>query len=206
MADFEYLAGVLDDALDDGLGEDDTYLEGDEDDDLGAVRRGRPRGRRPGRGLARRRAASTGQPSRGQLLARRILRGAPGTPMPGERRLPLGFPIAVFTATSGTLLSRVTRPQIPISGQRLVIVVARSGATATGLITVTDLKIGQRSQLGSADPIPAEAFSPDAVGVALDLDPAQPGIDITISFANTLAPTAPDTISVSAMLVNPSVA
>lgn len=203
MANFDYLAGVLDDALDE-VGDEDTYLEGDEDDDLGAVRRGRPRRRRGGGGLMRRARAAA--PTRGQLLAQRILRGAPGTPIPGERRLPLGFPIAVFTATSGTALTRVTRPQIPISGQRLVVVVARSGATATGLITITDLKIGQRSQLGSADPIPAEAFAPDAVGVALDLDPAQPGIDITVFFQNSLAPTAPDTISVSSMLVNPSVA
>jgi hypothetical protein len=74
-------------------------------------------------------------------------------------------------------------------------------------VTVTDLKIGQRSQLGSADPIPAEGFSPDAVGVALDLDPAQPGIDVTIFYVLTgIALVGTDTISVSAMLVNPSVA
>lgn|SRR6185503_16766991 len=183
-----YLMGALDDAL----GE---YLEGGED--LGyeeAIGRGRRR-RRP---LRRRLNAA-------QALASRLVPPVPGVPPPGVRRLPLGFPVAIFAAASGLALIRTTRPQIPMAGARLVVVVTRAGASATGLVTITDIKVGQRSQLGSVDPIPAEAFAPNAFGVALDLDPAQPGIDISLAFAITAAPAMTDTVNVAAALINPSV-
>jgi|GEM_PF-5254141 len=188
------------------LGDDDDemiILDGDdefddEDDELGFRRRGFPIMRSRGRRMARRRGGRVYRMPSGQRYRRRPVREVqrvttsrtPGSPPKGAKVYPLGFPTVTFTATSGTVLIAESRPQLAVRPNRLIITVARSGPGSTGLVTLNQLIVGQRNQLVSADPIAAEAFAPDSFQTVLSLDPAQPGIDITLQFAISTLPDA----------------
>lgn len=130
-----------------------------------------------------------------------------GVQQRGLRDLYLGWALFVFTATSGTVLTQLTRPQRPFAPRRLVIDIVRAGATATGLITISNLQVGDRPQsIGEAgSQVPAAAFGPGAFQTVLNLDRADPGVSIGLSLQTSLAPTAPDTITVAAMLIGHSV-
>lgn len=167
------------------LGAIDDYL-GD-DDELGAVA---PRMFRRG-----------GLPAKARQAKRVLAQPMPGVPRPGPRLEPLGFPAFAFTAASGTAISQVTRPQKPFKGGRLVIDIARTGATATGLITVTSMLIGARPVLVNSNPIGAGAFAATAFGVELNLDEAPAALDITLVLATSVAPGGADKIDVAATLL-----
>ena len=184
------------------LGDDDVdddemiFLDGDDEEELG-FRRGMPILQRAARRTMSRRGGSRvyRMPS-GQRYRRRPVREVrrvitsptPGTPPKSAKVYPLGFPTVSFTATSGPVLIAESRPQLAVRPNRLIITVARSGPGATGLVTLNQLIVGQRNQLVSADPIAAEAFAPDSFQTVLSLDPAQPGIDITLQFAISVLP------------------
>lgn len=153
--------------------------------DVGAPRRRRGGGR-GGRGV--------------QLPYHRLVPRVPGVPGPGLRLQPLGWPVFSFTATSGNVLTQITRPQRPFKGKRLVLDIARTGATSTGLITVTQLLVGTDNQFVASNPIGAAAFAANAFDVNLELAPATTAIDITLQLAIGLVPTAPDNVQVSGTL------
>jgi hypothetical protein len=166
--------------MDDALGADDVLGADDilgDDDMLGA--------RRSGRGGWR----------------ARLRRGAPGAPPPSEMMMPLGLGQVVFTSSSPTTQTLTASPQLAFRAERLVLTVARSGGAAAIGVSVRDLRIGQRSQLVSAQSIPAEAFSPSAFGVRLALDPAAPGLTITLDVAVSAAPGGTDTVTVIGALI-----
>lgn len=140
-----------------------------------------------------------------QLPYRRLVPQVPGAPAIGLRLQPMGLGNVIFTATSGVSLPVSSRPQRPFKGKRLVVSVARSGATATGLITVTSLDIGTNNQFVSAAPIGADAFAPGAFDTNLELAACSTALDITVVFATSLAPTAPDTIAVNATLIGEAI-
>lgn len=185
----EYLAGI------------DEYLA---DDDMGARRRSPRRSRRSrgGGGLRRAPLPNAGATPTRQQAAAALTSYAPGIPQGGPRVEPLGFAVFAFTATSGLTLVQTARPQKPFKGSRVVIDIARTGASATGLVSIADLSIGTRPVLvNRAQPIPAGAFAPTAFGIELMMDDAGPGIDITLQLVISAAPTTVDTVVVGATIL-----
>lgn len=104
------------------------------------------------------------------------------------RRFPLGLS-GQFTVTSTGTLDQIIQanPQIPFRGERLTlpsvmgVARAQNGATfgstsqtvTASDFVVTDVKIGNRSQLVAAGGIPGQVFAESGFGVALRLDTAQ---------------------------------
>ena len=165
------------------------------DDDLGSLEVGI-------RNPFRRRRRSGG--GRG-VPRRELIPGTPGVPMPGVRLQPLGLGATAFTAASGTILALTAQPQRPFKGQRLVVDITRTGASATGLVTITRLDVGTSNQLVASSALSAAAFAPTAFDVNLQLDPATPGITITVQFAISAAPAGADRVDIGATILGTSV-
>lgn len=169
------------------------YDLGDDDDvgammDVGAARRNLQIGRR--------------RQTPAQLRGRPVLMSAfPGAPPVAEKQIPLGFGNQTFSSTSGTTLTFTARPQAVFRGRRLVIDLARTGASATGLVTLTQFLIGTRNQLVGTLGIPVTTFAGTAFGVDMALDPAQPGLDVTIVLVISAAPTTTDTVVAGAAII-----
>jgi len=148
------------------------------------------------------RAVRRGAPPIRAIAQRQLMTPMPGVPKAGPRLEPVGFPAFAFVVAGATTIAQTTRPQKPFKGSRLVIDIARTGATATGLITVVSLKIGARDVLINANPIGAGTFAANAFGVELMMDEATPGIDIVLTLATSAAPTAAgDRIDIAATIV-----
>ena len=147
-------------------------------------------------------------PSRGGLArarwAQQLRAGAPGAPAISEMMLPLGLGTAVFTNTGATTITLTAAPQLAYRGERLILVVNRSSGALAEAVTITDVKVGQRSQLVSSAALPAEAFAPNAFGVRLAIDPCAPGILITVTLTVSAAPGAGETIAVSGTILGRS--
>lgn len=190
-ADAPYLLGEDDDL--EGLGYDDLGYDdlGFDEEELGAVIR----------------AARSGGMSRAMMRKIRALKPSkfPGSPPRALRTWPLPFPVANFVNAGPTSIQLTARPQRVFKGKRLVLDIARSGATSTGLVTVSEISVGAVDQRIAINPLPAGAFAPNAVRVGLNLDPAEPGIEVTIEV--TLGAPAlgvGDTVDVSPMLLGTS--
>lgn len=168
-----------------------------DDDDVGAMMDvGAVMVRRPVRGVA-----SRVRQSPANLRARPALMSAfPGAPPVAEKDIPLGFGNQSFSSTSGTTLTFTARPQAVFRGRRLVIDLTRTGSP-TGLVTLTSLLIGTRNQLVGTLGIPVTTFAGTAFGVDMMLDPAAPGIDITITLVTSAAPTTTDLITCGAAII-----
>lgn len=150
-------------------------------------------------GSVARRARPRQRPGGGMPL-RYVQPSVPGVAQRGARHQPLGMGSVIFNATSATALNMTVQPQRPFRGNRLVIQAARTGATATGLLTLTNFFIGSDNQLVGTGPLPAEAFAPNAFDVWLDLSPASTSINITITIAISALPGGTDTVAVSACI------
>jgi hypothetical protein len=87
--------------------------------------------------------------------------------------------VSVAAGSTATLTTTVQRP---IQGDRLVLV---SNATTPTEITVTDVKVGVRSQLNSTAGAPIQAFQPDSVRAEFHQDPAGTGVDYSVELANS---------------------
>jgi hypothetical protein len=161
------------------------------DYDLGAF--GFRRKKRPARGAVSR------------VPARRLIPSTPGVPNRGLGEQPLGLGASAFTAASGTLLTLSASPQRPFRGRRLVVDITRTGASATGLVTITRLDVGADNQLPGSGAIGAGTFAATAFGVDLDLDPATPGVTVTAQFNISAAPAMADRVDFSATLIGQSV-
>lgn len=171
----------------------------DDVDDIGSLEIGARRRKRARKQRARAMARRGGYAG-GGVPGRRLIPRVPGVPMPGARLQPLGFGASAFTAASGLILTLQAQPQRPYKGQRLVVDITRTGASATGLVTVTRLDIGTTNQLVSSGALSAAAFAPTAFDVNLQLDPATPGIIITVQFAISAAPAMADRVDFSATM------
>jgi hypothetical protein len=127
--------------------------------------------------------------------------GAPGAPPVSEKMYTLAFNSVVFNNSSGNALTATSRPQLAVRPERPVVIVTRSlGAGGIG-VSISDIKVGQRSQLANSGEIPAEMFAPTAFGVRQAYDPCGPGIDVSIFYATTATPAAGETITVLSSLV-----
>ena len=156
-----------------------------------------------GRRRFRRRRSRSAAPRR--MPGRRLIPRIPGVPMPGARLQPLGIGSSAFTLTSGTVLSLTARPQRPFKGQRLVVDISRTGATATGLVTITRLDVGTANQLVSSGSLIAGAFAATAFDVNLQLDPATPGIDVTVQFNISVAPAGTDRVDFGGVILGTTI-
>ena len=149
-----------------------------------------------------RRQASPGYASR---IRRRALKAAkialvpaiPGAPGNAIRGFALGFPIASFVSGGPTTVTVTAAPQLAFKGARLVTSVSRTGATSTGLVTISTFLIGQRDQRVSGAALLAEAYAPGAFQTVMALDQATPGIIITLAFTLT----GPALVGADAVLV-----
>lgn len=164
----------------------------------------RRRRKAPARRAAARAPSAARMPTRA-VPAARLLPQIPGVPARGLGEQPLGFGATAFTATSGTLLTLTASPQRPFRGRRLIIDITRTGASATGLVTVTRLDVGVDNQLPGSGSIAAASFAANAVGVNLDLDPATPGVNVTLQLNISAAPTMTDRVDVAATLIGETV-
>ena len=212
------LAGIEDELAacgyeDDELGEGDAILD-DDGLEVGAfglpsfLRRRRVPARRRGRAPVRRNALIRRRASimaNKRAYINKIQPAIPGVPKAGARNFPLGFGTATFINGGVTQFNLVANPQRPFKGARLVIDVRRSALALAELVTVTSLNIGQNNQLVSSAALPAEAFRPDGFDTVLSLDPATPGIDITLGIAISAAPAAGESVAVSAMIIGDTI-
>lgn len=145
-----------------------------------------------------------GQPYGGIPMAR-IMPSIPGAPAIGVKLQPLGFNVVTFTATSGTALPATTRPQKPFKGRRLVCDIARTGTSATGLVTITSLTIGVNNQFVSTGAVGAGAFAATAFDVNVELSACSSALDITVNYQISAAPTMTDTVAISTTLFGETV-
>ena len=143
-------------------------------------------------------------PQRG-YPARRMIPQIPGAPAVGIRLQPLGFPTVAFTSTSGTALTATTRPQRPFKAKRLVVDIARTGVTSTGLVTITTLNIGTNNQFVSSGPIGAAAFAANAVDVNMELAACTTALDVSVSYAISAAPTTTDRVDIATTMFGEAV-
>jgi hypothetical protein len=118
----------------------------------------------------------------------------PGVPDRGGRVQPLGFENGAFTSAGPAVVTVRARPQRPIRGGRLVADFTRSGATATGLLTLVQLVVATDGQLLSGDPISFAALSPNAFGVGVNLSPAAVGNEIFATVAISALPAMTDRV------------
>jgi len=157
-------------------------------DDIGAAPRRRRGGMRRG----------------GNPLVRRMAQVAPDAGQVGLDQV-MPFPNGSFTSLV-TSLNLTAQPQRKFQLSRLVIDTARIGATATGLVQVTNLVVGAEPQFVNTGAVPQSMFGATAVGIHLRANAARPGVTVTLSLSLTGGLTAPDTIVVSAAAVGPALA
>lgn len=179
--EYEYMLGAL--SEDDGLGYDPSA------EYLGAPIRARRAVRRGG-------LASYAK----QLAPTKFV----GSPPRGARQWPLGFPVASFVNAGPTTIQVQTEPQRVFKGQRLIIAVARSAAGVGGIITLDQVLVGAVDQRISGDPLPVEMFQPDATFAIMDLDPAQPGIQIRLQYTIGTALGVGETVDIATGLLGES--
>ena len=123
----------------------------------------------------------------------------------GAKRQVLGFGAHTFAAGGATTATLTARPQVPFRVSRLVVQVTRTVGAAGIAVAINNVFVGTKSQFAGADSIPAEAFSFNAVGVALLGDSAQPGIDINVQFSVSAAPAGADTVIVQPVIFGDAV-
>lgn len=131
-------------------------------------------------------------PMQGSRRAQRraLVPNIPGVPQNARRRQPLGGGTVTFSNTSGTSLTATIRPQKPYLIRRVITSIARTGASSTGLVSITRFAIGANDQLVQAASFPADLWSAASADVDVVFDPASVGQDIVVQFAISAAPTA----------------
>lgn len=176
-------------------------LEGLSSEELGARHRAQGRAH-TGQYVQQRRPQQVGVQ---QMPLSNLVSAIPGAPARALRKVPLPLGSVAFTATSGTSLQFTARTQRPYKGTRLVFVPARTGASATGLLSLTEIKVGQDVQPAADGAMPLEAFGPQVWDADLDLTPLTPGIDIKITAAISAAPAGADRVDVGGVMFGYSV-
>lgn len=182
-------------------------LDGEEDDDEELMGR-RVRFGRVARARMRAGGRQISARKRTLIRARKALVPAiPGAPGNALRGFALGFPIASFVSGGPTTIEVQASPQLAFKGARLVVVVSRSGATSTGLVTISTFLVGQRDQRVSGGALLAEAYAPNAFQTVMALDQATPGIDIRLGFTLTgPALVGADTVLAGSQIIGATIA
>lgn len=113
------------------------------------------------------------------------------------KTLPLGIGTVSFGAATGTSLSVEVEPQRGYTPKRLVAAISRTGASATGLVKLTSLMIGDVQQLPASNGVPIEMFDTQATDAELDLTPCTPGQKVSLTLTISAAPAGADTVVVN---------
>jgi hypothetical protein len=108
-------------------------------------------------------------------VRRRTLRHA--TRCDDPRMFPIGFVQAAVPPGATTEIE--VKPQVRFQGKRLAV-----APSVARFFNIIDIKVGKDSQLAATGELTAEALSALAVDVRVELDPAPPGIVITIFARN----------------------
>ena len=124
----------------------------------------------------------------------------PGLPPRDYALQPLGLGTITFNLTSGLILNLVGSPQRMFRGQRLVLDITRTGATATGLVSVARMDIGVDNQMISTQGVPAAAYGATAVDTNVRFDDCGPGITVTVQCTISAGPTGTDRVDVGGMI------
>lgn len=136
----------------------------------------------------------------GRFRLRRKRKGAKfgkiGAPGRGLHLQPLGLGSVTFAAASGLILNLTGTPQRMFRGQRLVIDISRTGATATGLVSVARIDVGVDNQMVSTQGIPAAMYGATAIDTNVRFDDCGPGITVTVQTTISAAPGGADTVVV----------
>ena len=171
-------------------------LDGD-DDDMGADDwfGGPPMARRAKQALMKAAGGLGGMAlNEGSALAKRAMAGAIAQRKIAEggivqnqsgkwRKLPLGIDSGTTAIAAAGTSQVVTRPQAYYRPMRLVVSLA-----IMSNFVITDIKVGNVSQLVNASALPADVFGPNSFDTELKGDTCQAGFDITTSVENiTLA-------------------
>lgn len=119
----------------------------------------------------------------------------PGIPTPGRRVRQLGLSAVTFNASSGTLLTMSTVCQKPFSPRRLFLDFARTGATATGALSISSAKIGADEQLISSG-VPITMFGGNVQDIDLQWDESAAGLTIALQVLISAAPGGTDSVVV----------
>jgi hypothetical protein len=93
------------------------------------------------------------------------------------RMFPVGFVQAAVPP--GTTAEIEVKPQVRFQGKRLAV-----APSTARFFNIVDIKVGKDSQLAATGELTAEALSALAVDVKVELDPAPPGIVITLFARN----------------------
>lgn len=190
--------GNYDDISDDELADALDDLADGDDDDLGAPARRRPgAGARPKAGPMRKAAALS--KVRQALNTRRA-----AAFVDPERDYMCPFTEVTFAAASVPPLNATAQPQKRFVGVRLAIDVARTGASATGMVRLSNLAVGVDPQYAANGVVSAGNFAPTAVGTRLRIDASKPGITLTAALVITALPTTVDTVFVNTTLIGPT--
>lgn len=139
------------------------------------------------------------------IPSQRIVPTIPGAPAIGVKLQPLGFTIVTFGAATGTALPATTRPQKPFKGRRLVVDIARTGATSTGLVSVQSVTIGVNNQFVSTGAVGAAAFAATAFDCNVEFSACSTALDINVNYSISAAPTMTDTVVVGTTLFGETV-
>lgn len=139
------------------------------------------------------------------IPSQRIMPSIPGAPAIGVKLQPLGFTTVAFTAASGTALPATTRPQKPFKGKRLVVDIARTGASATGLVTITSITIGVNNQLVSTNAVGAGSFAAGSFDTNVELSACSSALDIVVNYAISAAPAGADRVDIATTLFGETV-
>lgn len=129
----------------------------------------------------------------------------PGAPSHGWAMMPLPMSLVTFSSTSGTALTSTGRPQKAFKARRLFIDLTRTGATSTGLVTVTAINFGVVNCLVGVGNLASGMFGSTAVDAGLSFPPIAGGLDINVSLAISTAPTTTDTVACAVSFLGESI-
>jgi len=158
--------------------DDPELVAGDDVDDLlagydivGARRRAAARGGRRGMPVRRAVVAQSPAPRHGSLIKETE------PTKDGQLVLPMSSSGTIAAATAATITAR---PQVKaFRPQRIVV-----GNSIAAFFTISDIKVGNKSQFVQAGTIPAEAFVQGAFGVAMRQDTVQTAQDYVFQVNN----------------------
>ena len=98
-------------------------------------------------------------------------------PVRSSNLQPIGF--VQENVAAGATVNVTTQPQTVFKPLRLVV-----AATIAPLFVLTDIRVGNVSQLPSATENPCESFIAGGFGIGLSLDTVSPAIDLSLQIRN----------------------
>lgn len=126
---------------------------------------------------------------------------APGVQAPDQGLLPLPMGNFTFSVANGQTFTFQGQVQKPFRGERILLTVVRTGATATGRL-LSQLFVGTDLAMLDVAPVDLEQLgAANAFGVRLTMKPAQPGVFLRFVTTLSTAVAGVDTIFASCQVL-----